>query len=69
LYQVCGANDDGAKLGAKVLPRQRQLGVVGQVAWGLDANVNNTKLCYLGVSMDGAKPWVHFLKSFRQGHI
>jgi hypothetical protein len=69
-----GANDDGAKLGAngdgaKVLPRQRQLGVVGQVAWGLGANVNGAKLCYLGASMDGAKLRVHFLKSFRQGHI
>jgi hypothetical protein len=56
-----GANDDGAKLGAngddaKVLPRQRQLSVVGQVAWGLGANVNGVKLCYLGVSVDGAKP-------------
>jgi hypothetical protein len=52
-----------------VLPRQRQLGVVGQVAWGLGANVNGAKLCYFDVSMDGTKPWVHFLKSFRQGHI
>jgi hypothetical protein len=52
-----------------VLPRQRQLGVVGQVAWGLGANVNSAKLCYLGVSVDDAKPWIHFLKSFHQGHI
>jgi hypothetical protein len=65
-----GANDDGANGdGAKVLPRQRQLGVVGQVAWGLGANVNGAKLCYLGASVDGAKPRVHFLKSFRQGRI
>jgi hypothetical protein len=60
-----GANGDGAK----VLPRQRQLSVVGQAAWGLDANVNGAKLCYLGASVDGVKPWVHFLKSFRQGRI
>jgi hypothetical protein len=59
-----GANGDGA-----VLPRQRQLGVVGQVTWGLGANVNGAKLCYLGASVDGAKPRVHFLKSFRQGRI
>jgi hypothetical protein len=60
---ICGARL-GAKLGAngdgaKVLRRQRQFGVVGrvvgQVAWGLGANV------------DGAKTRVHFLKSFRQG--
>jgi hypothetical protein len=60
-----GANDDGAK----VLPCQRQLGVVGQVTWGLGANVNGAKLCYLGVSVDDAKPWVYFLKSFHQGYI
>jgi hypothetical protein len=52
-----------------VLPYQRQLDVVGQVAWGLGANVNSAKLCYLGGSVDGAKPTVHFLKSFRQGRI
>jgi hypothetical protein len=52
-----------------VLPRQRQLSVVGQVAWGLGANVNGAKLCYLGASVDGAKPWVHFLKSFCQRRI
>jgi hypothetical protein len=52
-----------------VLPRQRQLGVVGQVAWGLGANVNGAELCYLGVSVDDTKPWIHFLKSFRQGYI
>jgi hypothetical protein len=50
----------------KVLPRQRQLDVVGQVAWWLDANVNDVKLCYLGASVDDVKSWVHFLKSFRQ---
>jgi hypothetical protein len=37
------------------------------VAWGLGANANSAKLCYLGASVDGAKPWVHFLKSFRHG--
>jgi hypothetical protein len=42
-----------------VLLRQRQLGVVDQVTWGLGANVNGAKLCYLGA----------FLKSFRQGYI
>jgi hypothetical protein len=52
-----------------VLTRQRQLNVVGQVAWGLGANVNGAKLCYLGTNVDGAKPWVHFLKYFRQGRI
>jgi hypothetical protein len=52
-----------------VLPRQRQLSVVGQVAWGLGANVNGVKLCYLGATVDGAKTWVHFLKSFHQGRI
>jgi hypothetical protein len=56
-----GTNDDGVKLGAKVLPRQCQVSVVGrivgQVAWGLGANV------------DDANPRVHFLKSFRQGCI
>jgi hypothetical protein len=52
-----------------VLPCQRQLGVVGQVAWGLGANVNGVKLCYLGASVDDVKLWVHFLKSFRQGRI
>jgi hypothetical protein len=52
-----------------VLPHQRQLGVVGQVVWGLGANVNGAKLCYLGVSVDGAKLWIHFLKSFRQEYI
>jgi hypothetical protein len=52
-----------------VLPRQRQLGVIGQVAWGLDANVNGAKLCYLDASVDGAKPRVYFLKSFRQRRI
>jgi hypothetical protein len=36
---------------------------------GFGANVNGVKLCYLSASVDGAKPWVHFLKSFRQGHI
>jgi hypothetical protein len=41
---------------SKVLPRQRQLGVVSQVAWGLGANANGVKLCYLGASVDGAKP-------------
>jgi hypothetical protein len=46
--------------------RQRQLSVVGQVAWGLGANVNGAKLCYLGASVDGAKLWVYFLQSFRQ---
>jgi hypothetical protein len=50
------------------LPRHSQLGVVGQMVWGLGANANDTKLCYLGASF-GAKPWVHFLKSFRQRHI
>jgi hypothetical protein len=73
---ICGArldvNDDGGKLdangdGAKVL--SRQLSVIGQVAWGLGANVNGTKLCYLDASVDDAKPWVHFLKSFRQRRI
>jgi hypothetical protein len=69
-----GANNDDAKLGANcngvnALPRQRQLGVVGQVAWGFGVIVNGTKLCYLGASVDGAKPWVHFLKSFRQRRI
>jgi hypothetical protein len=62
---VCGArldaNDNGAKLGAnddgaKVLPRQRQFGVVSQVAWGLGANTNGAKLCYLGASVDDTKP-------------
>jgi hypothetical protein len=52
-----------------VLPRQSQLSVVGQVAWGLGVNVNGAKLCYLGASVDGVKPWVHFLKSFRQERI
>jgi hypothetical protein len=52
-----------------VLPCQRQLGVVGQVAWGLGANVNGAKLCYLGVSVDDAKPWVYFLKFFHQWYI
>jgi hypothetical protein len=51
------------------LPRHRQLSVIGQVAWGLGVNANGTKLCYLGASVDGAKPWVYFLKSFRQGYI
>jgi hypothetical protein len=50
-------------------PSQRQLGVVDQVAWGLGANVNGAKLCYLGANVDGVKPWVYFLKSFRQEHI
>jgi hypothetical protein len=70
---ICGArldaNNDGAKLGTNVLPRQRQLSVVGQVAWGLGANVNGAKLCYLGASVDDAKPWVNFLKSFCQRRI
>jgi hypothetical protein len=48
------------------LPRHRHLGVVDHVAWGLGANANDAKLCYLGASVDGAKLWVHFLKSFRQ---
>jgi hypothetical protein len=52
-----------------VLSRQRQLDVVDQVAWGLGANVNGAKLCYHGASVDSAKPWVYFLKSFRQEHI
>jgi hypothetical protein len=39
-----------------VLTRQRQLGVVSQVAWGLGANVNGAKLYYLGASVDGVKP-------------
>jgi hypothetical protein len=52
-----------------VLPRQRHLGGIGQVAWGLGANVNGVKLCYLGVNVDGVKPWVYFLKSFWQEHI
>jgi hypothetical protein len=26
------------------------------VAWGLGANANGAKLCYLGASVDGAKP-------------
>jgi hypothetical protein len=52
-----------------VLLRQRQFGVVDQLAWGLGANVNGAKLCYLGASVDDAKPWVYFLKSFRQEHI
>jgi hypothetical protein len=30
---------------------------------------NGAKLCYFGASVDGAKPWVYFLKSFHQGHI
>jgi hypothetical protein len=30
---------------------------------------NGVKLCYFGASVDGAKPWVYFLKSFHQGHI
>jgi hypothetical protein len=51
------------------LPRHRQLSIIGQVAWGLGANANGAKLCYLGASVDGAKPWVYFLKSFRQGYI
>jgi hypothetical protein len=46
------------------LPRHRQLGVVGQVAWRLGANANSAKLCYLGASVDDAKLWVYFLKSF-----
>jgi hypothetical protein len=71
---ICGArlddNDDGANGdGAKVLPRQRQLSVVGQVVWGLGANVNGAKLCYLGASVDDTKLWVYFLKSFRQRRI
>jgi hypothetical protein len=37
-------------------PHHRQLGVIGQVAWGLGANANGAKLCYLGTSVDGAKP-------------
>jgi hypothetical protein len=37
------------------LPRHRQLGVIGQVAWGLNANANGAKLCYLGGSVDGVK--------------
>jgi hypothetical protein len=37
-------------------PHHRQLGVIGQVAWGLGANANGAKLCYLGASVDGAKP-------------
>jgi hypothetical protein len=52
-----------------VLPRQRQLDIVGQVAWGLGANANGAKLYYLGASVDSAKPWVYFSKSFRQGYI
>jgi hypothetical protein len=36
---------------------------------GLGVNINGAKLRYLGASVDGAKPWVHFLKSFRQGHL
>jgi hypothetical protein len=51
------------------LLRHRQLSVIGQVVWGLGANANGAKLCYLGVSVDGAKLWVHFLKSFHQGYI
>jgi hypothetical protein len=31
---------------------------------GLGANANGAKLCYLGVSVNGAKSWVHFVKSF-----
>jgi hypothetical protein len=50
-------------------PRHRQLGVIGQVTWGLGANANGVKLCYLGASVDDAKPWVHFLKSFHQRYI
>jgi hypothetical protein len=48
-------------------PCHRQLDVIGQVAWGLGGNVNSAKLCYLGVSVDDAKHWIHFLKSFDQG--
>jgi hypothetical protein len=48
-------------------PRHRQLGVIGQVAWGLGANANGAKLCYLGASVDDAKSWVHFLKIFPSG--
>jgi hypothetical protein len=36
---------------------------------GFDANANGAKLCYLGASVDDAKSWVYFLKSFRQGYI
>jgi hypothetical protein len=48
-------------------PCHRQLGVVGQVAWGLGANANDAKLCYLGASVDDVKSWIYFLKSFCQG--
>jgi hypothetical protein len=34
------------------------------VVWGLSANVNGAKLCYLGASVNDAELWVHFLKSF-----
>jgi hypothetical protein len=51
------------------LPRHRQLGVIGQVAGGLGTNANGAKLCYLGASVDSGKPWVYFLKSFRQEYI
>jgi hypothetical protein len=67
-----GANDDGVKLGAnadgaKVLPRQRQLGVVGQVAWGLGANVNGAKLCYLDAQRGWRQALGPFFKIFPSG--
>jgi hypothetical protein len=36
------------------------------VAWGLGANANGAKLCYLGASVDGAKPQVYFLGIFER---
>jgi hypothetical protein len=56
-----------------VLPRQRQLGVVGQVIWELGANVNGSKVCYLGASIAlGLFPeifpsWVYLRKTFEKG--
>jgi hypothetical protein len=46
-------------------PRQRQLGVVGQVAWGLGANVNGAKLC-LGLFSEIFPSGTYLIKSFEK---
>jgi hypothetical protein len=54
-----GANDDGAKLPATSAPRRQ----------GLGANDHDAMPLYLGADDYGAKIRIHFLKSFRKGHI
>jgi hypothetical protein len=57
--KIYDANDDGAKLPATSVPRCQ----------GLGANDPGAMPLYLGADDYDTKIRVHFLKSFRKGHI